>query len=79
MGLILVIPLLFLLVPKFGLFGAGVAMLSSAALRFLFIILNIRYNLKVKLPRLLISREDIQWMKTTMNSYIRKKPADTSS
>ncbi|MBY0012601.1 oligosaccharide flippase family protein [Paenibacillus typhae] len=78
-GLLLVIPLLFLLVPKFGLFGAGVAMLSSAILRFLFIILNIRYNLKVKLPRLLISREDIQWMKTTMNSYIRKKPADTSS
>jgi O-antigen/teichoic acid export membrane protein len=75
-GLLLVIPLLFLLVPKFGLFGAGVAMLSSAILRFLFIILNIRYNLKVKLPRLLISREDIQWMKTTMNSYIRKKPAD---
>ncbi|WP_342564482.1 oligosaccharide flippase family protein [Paenibacillus sp. FSL R7-0345] len=78
-GLLLVIPMLFLLVPRFGLFGAGVAMLSSAILRFLFIILNIRYNLKVKLPRLLISREDIQWMKTTMNSYIRKKPADTSS
>ncbi|AIQ45258.1 membrane protein [Paenibacillus sp. FSL R7-0273] len=78
-GLLLVIPMLFLMVPKFGLFGAGVAMLLSAILRFLFIILNIRYNLKVKLPRLLISREDIQWMKTTMNSYIRKKPADTSS
>lgn len=75
-GLILVIPLLFLLVPKFGLFGAGVAMLSSAVLRFLFIILNIRYNLKVKLPRLLINAQDLQWLKTTMNSYIRKKPMD---
>ncbi|MNR58926.1 hypothetical protein D3C85_1800630 [compost metagenome] len=52
-------------------------MLSSAVLRFLFIILNIRYNLKVKLPRLLINGEDIQWLKTTMNSYIRKKPMDT--
>lgn len=78
-GLMLVIPLLFLLVPKFGLFGAGVAMLSSAVLRFLFIILNIRYNLKVKIPRLLINGQDIQWMKTTMNSYIRKKPMDMSS
>lgn len=76
-GLILVVPLLFVLVPKFGLFGAGMAMLSSAALRFLFIILNIKYNLKVKLPRLIINGQDIQWMKTTMNSYIRKKPADT--
>lgn len=75
-GLILVIPLLFLLVPKFGLFGAGVAMLSSSVLRFLFIILNIKYNLKVKLPRLLINAQDLQWMKTTMNSYIRKKPMD---
>lgn len=78
-GLILVIPLLFVLVPKFGLFGAGMAMLSSAALRFLFIIFNIKYNLKVRLPRLIITGEDIQWMKTTMNSYIRKKPADTQS
>ncbi|WP_340006963.1 oligosaccharide flippase family protein [Paenibacillus sp. FSL K6-0276] len=75
-GLILVIPLLFLLIPKYGLLGAGVAMLSSAVLRFLFIILNIRFNLKVKLPRLLITGQDIQWMKTTMNSYIRKKPMD---
>ncbi|ULO06688.1 oligosaccharide flippase family protein [Paenibacillus sp. 19GGS1-52] len=78
-GLLLVIPLLFLMVPKFGLIGAGVAMLSSAVLRFIFIILNIRYNLKVKLPRLLINKEDIQWMKTTMNSYIRKKPMDANS
>jgi O-antigen/teichoic acid export membrane protein len=78
-GLILVIPLLFLLVPKFGLYGAGVAMLSSAVLRFFFIILNIRYNLKVKLPRLIINGQDIQWMKTTMNSYIRKKPMDANS
>lgn len=54
-------------------------MLSSAVLRFLFIILNIKYNLKVKLPRLLINGDDIKWMKTTMNSYIHKKPADTSS
>ncbi|WP_410513690.1 oligosaccharide flippase family protein [Paenibacillus sp. BR2-3] len=77
-GLILVIPLLFLLIPKFGLFGAGVAMLSSAVLRFGFIILNIRFNLKVKIPRLLINRQDIQWMKTTMNSYIRKKPMDAN-
>lgn len=76
LGLILVIPLLFLLIPKFGLLGAGVAMLSSAVLRFLFIILNIRFNLKVKLPRMLITKEDIQWMKTTINSYIRKKPMD---
>ncbi|MNO37734.1 colanic acid exporter [compost metagenome] len=75
-GLILVIPLLFFLIPKYGLLGAGLAMLSSAVLRFLFIILNIRFNLKVKLPRLLITGQDIQWMKTTMNSYIRKKPMD---
>jgi len=75
-GLILVIPLLFLLIPQYGLLGAGVAMLSSAVLRFLFIIINIRFNLKVKLPRLLITKEDFQLMKTTMNSYIRKKPMD---
>ncbi|MCL6601683.1 MAG: oligosaccharide flippase family protein [Paenibacillus sp.] len=77
-GLMLVIPLLFFLVPKFGLFGAGVAMLSSSILRFGFIILNIRFNLKVKIPRLIINGQDIQWMKTTMNSYIRKKPMDAN-
>ncbi|WP_150265348.1 lipopolysaccharide biosynthesis protein [Paenibacillus tepidiphilus] len=75
-GLALVVPLLFWLVPEYGLFGAGMAMLLSGALRFLFIILNIKFGLKVKLPRLLITGGDLQWMKTTMNSYIRKKPAD---
>lgn len=75
-GLLLVIPLLLWLVPAYGLFGAGLAMLLSSTLRFAFIIFNIRFSLKVKVPRLLITGEDIRWLKTTMNSYIRKKPAD---
>lgn len=78
-GLALVIPLLFVLVPRYGLLGAGGAMLSSAVLRFIFIILNIRYSLKVKIPRMVINADDIRWMKTTMNSYIRKKPAEAQN
>ncbi|KAA9004677.1 oligosaccharide flippase family protein [Paenibacillus spiritus] len=71
-GLLLVIPLLFLLVPTYGLLGAGAAMVGSALLRFSFILLNIRFNLKVRIPSLLINGGDIRWVKTTMNSYIRK-------
>lgn len=71
-GLLLVIPLLFVLVPKFGLMGAGVAMLSSVLLRFAFILLNVRFGLKVKLPRILINGDDVRWIKRTAGNYLAK-------
>ncbi|MFM9276441.1 lipopolysaccharide biosynthesis protein [Paenibacillus jiagnxiensis] len=74
LGLALVVPLLIILVPAYGLTGAGIAMLSSVLLRFICILFNVRFVLKTKIPRLLISRQDIQWLRTTMSNYIRRKP-----
>ncbi|WP_223066914.1 lipopolysaccharide biosynthesis protein [Paenibacillus caui] len=73
LGLALVVPMLFLLVPRFGLVGAGYAMLASVLLRFAFILFNFKYTLKVKIPPLWVTREDIRWLRGTMNSMMRKK------
>ncbi|MGQ3477958.1 lipopolysaccharide biosynthesis protein [Paenibacillus sp. TY11] len=75
-GLALVIPLLSILVPRYGLTGAGIAMLSSGILRFIFILCNVKFVLKMKIPRLLISKQDFQWLRSTMSHYIRKKPVN---
>ncbi|MDF2925325.1 MAG: hypothetical protein K0R57_4239 [Paenibacillaceae bacterium] len=77
-GLALVIPMIILLVPRYGLLGAGIAMLSSVLLRFSFILINVKVTLKTKVPSLLITREDISWLKDAWKSYSgnrRLKPA----
>ncbi|WP_238996582.1 lipopolysaccharide biosynthesis protein [Paenibacillus pinistramenti] len=73
LGLVLVVPMLFLLVPRYGLVGAGYAMLASVLIRFIFILLNFKYSLKMKIPPLWVTREDIKWLRSTMNSTLRKK------
>jgi O-antigen/teichoic acid export membrane protein len=74
-GLLLVVPLLFLLVPKYGLTGAGIAMLGSVLIRFAFIMINIRVTLKMRIPKLFLAREDIRWLIAAVKSYSSKKPA----
>lgn len=73
LGLGLVVPLLFVLVPKFGLLGAGYAMLASVLLRFAFILINFRFTLKIKIPPLLLTGEDVRWLWRTLNAMMRKK------
>jgi O-antigen/teichoic acid export membrane protein len=66
-GLLLVIPLLMLLVPRFGLIGAGAAMLSSVLLRFGFILLNVRFILRMKIPPLVMTMDDLRWLKSMLD------------
>ncbi len=73
LGLALVVPMLFLVVPRFGLVGAGYAMLASVLIRFIFILFNFKYTLKIKIPPLWVTRGDIQWLRKTMYSTLRKK------
>lgn len=77
LGLLLVIPLLSVLVPRMGLVGAGWAMLSSVLLRFLFILINVRFTLKSKVPGLFVTKADIRWLKSSIAQYARRKPAGT--
>ncbi|MEC0227201.1 lipopolysaccharide biosynthesis protein [Paenibacillus alba] len=69
LGLLIVIPLLMVLIPKFGLLGAGMAILSSGILRFLFILINVKFTLKTKLPKLFINKEDIRWLLRAVSAY----------
>ncbi|KRF38064.1 lipopolysaccharide biosynthesis protein [Paenibacillus sp. Soil787] len=71
-GLLIVIPLLTVLIPKFGLLGAGMAILSSGLLRFVFILLNVKYTLKTKLPKLLINKDDVRWLLSAISAYKAK-------
>lgn len=67
LGLLLVIPLLMVLVPKFGLIGAGIAMLSSVLLRFGFILLNVRFILRMRIPPLIVTMDDLRWLKSMLD------------
>ena len=51
-GVSLSMPLLIVLVPKYGLFGAGLAVLISTIVRFIFVLANFPISLGVRPPRL---------------------------
>jgi O-antigen/teichoic acid export membrane protein len=51
-GVGLTVPLLVVLVPRYGLVGAGLAMLLSTAARFAFVLMNFPMTLGVSPPRL---------------------------
>jgi O-antigen/teichoic acid export membrane protein len=58
-GLALVLPLLLVLVPRYGLEGAGLALLGSSAVRLVFVLVSFPLILKVRIPRLLLGRNDL--------------------
>ena len=58
-GVGLSIPLLMWLVPRYGLEGAGMALLASALVRFIFIYSSFPLVLKVSPPRLWMKRDDL--------------------
>ena len=58
-GLLSSIPLLYLLIPRFGLRGAGCALMLSTTARFIFILLNFPYRLRTAPPNILLRREEL--------------------
>ena len=71
-GLLLNLPLLLVLVPAFGLMGAGVSLLITSLVRLIFIIAAFPRVLKVPPPRLWLNLEDFQDMKRVMQSLISR-------
>lgn len=51
-GVGLTVPLLLVLVPRYGLVGAGLAILTSTTVRFIFVVASFPITLKVRPPRL---------------------------
>ena len=61
-GLGLSIPLMLLLIPTYGLVGAGLALLCSTTVRLFFVLASYPLILKVHPPSLIITRDDLVFM-----------------
>lgn len=58
-GLGLILPLLLVLLPRYGLVGVGLALIISAVIRFVLVLISFPLVLKVRIPRLWLTREDL--------------------
>ncbi|PSB12994.1 polysaccharide biosynthesis protein [filamentous cyanobacterium CCP1] len=54
------VPLMVVLIPRYGLVGAGISLLSASSLRLILALLSFPIVLKVRPPSLLINRNDIR-------------------
>lgn len=72
LSLVLLVLLMLILVPLFGLEGAGLALLCSAVIRLLSVTLSFPLILKVRLPNLLITREDLQTIKQIFQQALNR-------
>jgi O-antigen/teichoic acid export membrane protein len=61
-GLLLVVPLMLILVPRYGIVGAGIALLISTTSRLLFVLVSFPLFLKIPIPRLFPNREDVLYL-----------------
>ena len=68
LGLALNIPLLLVLVPRWGLMGAGVALSVTSFIRLLFILASFPRVLKVPAPRLWLGASDIAYLKLQLSN-----------
>jgi O-antigen/teichoic acid export membrane protein len=65
-GVGLNLPLMMILIPKYGLVGAGLAILTATSVRLISVLLCFPLILKVRLPSLIVTFEDIQLLKKTI-------------
>lgn len=70
-GLSITIPLMLFLIPRYGLIGAGSALLISTSIRSVLILVSYPIILKSSPPNLLLNLNDIRYIKKTLSS--RKK------
>ena len=59
MGVLTAIPLIYFLIPRFGVRGAASALMLATLCRLIFVVLNYPFRLKVRPPSLLISWKEI--------------------
>ncbi len=59
-GVLTAIPLLYWLIPRYGVNGAALGLVLSTATRFVFILVNFPIRLKISAPGLIISRQELK-------------------
>jgi O-antigen/teichoic acid export membrane protein len=61
-GLLLAVPLMLFLVPRFGILGAGLALLISTTVRLVFVLLSFPFFLKMRVPQFLPKWGDVAFI-----------------
>jgi O-antigen/teichoic acid export membrane protein len=74
-GLSLSIPMMLLLIPRYGIYGAAVSLLTSTVARLLFVCVGFRLFLKTETPRLLLNSQDLQKLVLTVASLRSERAA----
>lgn len=69
-GLALTVPLMFLLIPRFGIAGAGAALLCSTIARLTFVMVSFPVFLKMRVPRLLPKLEDLHFVASAIGKAV---------
>lgn len=70
-GLLLTVPLMLVLVPRFGIAGAAFALLLSTCARFAFVLASFSRFLNLPCPDLLPRRTDLMFMQNALLSRFR--------
>jgi O-antigen/teichoic acid export membrane protein len=66
-GLGLTVPFMLLLIPMYGLEGAGLALLCSTTIRLIFVLVCFPLILNVRPPSLIIAREDWDFLQQILS------------
>ena len=61
-GLLSAVPLMYWMLPRWGLKGAACALLVSTAVRFTFVVLNFPLRLKIRPPGIILHRSDLLFL-----------------
>jgi len=75
LGLSLSIPLMLLLIPRFGIYGAAISLLTSTIARLFFVYVAFRLFLKTKPPRIVPAGGDIRLLWSSMMSLCVERAA----
>jgi O-antigen/teichoic acid export membrane protein len=71
-GLGTCVPLMLWLIPRYGLFGAAIALLSSTILRLVIVSLGYPALLRAPLPDLVISTSDVSHLRAALSTALRR-------
>jgi O-antigen/teichoic acid export membrane protein len=70
-GLLLTVPLVLVLAPKFGILGAGLALLISTTTRLIFVLASFPVFLKMRVPQVLPTMADLRLMQSLVANRLR--------
>lgn len=74
-GLSLSVPMMLWLIPRYGIYGAAISLLTSTSVRLIFVCAGFRIFLKTSRPRLLPAWHDIQTLLGACQFLVRERAA----